>query len=183
MRKRGWNRMEEQGSSLWKDAFLRLSRNAAMFSLLALALIASACFLGPLPWLLHPSNVQDLSRIAEIPSGTIGSARTRLRDSSWRVSHGGHRCRARYGRFPGDWRGVRTGFRLCRGRLDALMMRLVDVLALPFIEAGDYFFLSVDEPARRLTQWFPYDGLVCGNGEPHDRVDSPCSSPSALWAG
>ena len=48
MRKRGWNRMEEQGSSLWKDAFLRLSRNrAAMFSLLALALIASACFLGP----------------------------------------------------------------------------------------------------------------------------------------
>ena len=49
MRKRGWNRMEEQGSSLWKDAFLRLSRNrAAMFSLLALALIAAACFLGPL---------------------------------------------------------------------------------------------------------------------------------------
>ena len=43
MRKRGWNRPEEQGSSLWKDAFLRLSRNrAAMFSLLALALIAAA---------------------------------------------------------------------------------------------------------------------------------------------
>ena len=43
MRKRGWNRTEEQGSSLWKDAFLRLSRNrAAMFSLLALALIAAA---------------------------------------------------------------------------------------------------------------------------------------------
>ena len=42
MRKRGWNRPEEQGSSLWKDAFLRLSRNrAAMFSLLALALIAA----------------------------------------------------------------------------------------------------------------------------------------------
>lgn len=69
MRKRGWNRTEEQGSSLWKDAFLRLSRNrAAMFSLLALALIAAACFLGPLlPWLPHP-NVQDLSRIAESPS-------------------------------------------------------------------------------------------------------------------
>ena len=34
-----WNNTEEQGSSLWKDAFLRLSRNrASMFSLLALAL-------------------------------------------------------------------------------------------------------------------------------------------------
>ena len=69
MKNREWNSMEEQGSSLWRDAFLRLSRNrAAMFSLLALALIVAACFLGPLlPWLPHP-NVQDLSRIAESPS-------------------------------------------------------------------------------------------------------------------
>ena len=43
MKNREWNSMEEQGSSLWKDAFLRLSRNrAAMCSLLALALIVAA---------------------------------------------------------------------------------------------------------------------------------------------
>ena len=40
------------------------------------------------------------------------------------------------------------------GRLDALMMRLVDVLfALPFIVLVIIFSLSVEEPARRLTQW------------------------------
>ena len=91
MRKRGWNRTEEQGSSLWKDAFLRLSRNrAAMFSLLALALIASACFLGPLlPWLPHP-NVQDLSRIAESPSWDHWFGTDQLgRDLLARVMYGG----------------------------------------------------------------------------------------------
>ena len=47
MRKRGCNRPEEQGSSLWKDAFLRLSRNrAAMFSLLALVLDADPWFVS-----------------------------------------------------------------------------------------------------------------------------------------
>ena len=91
MRKRGWNRTEEQGSSLWKDAFLRLSRNrAAMFSLLALALIAAACFLGPLlPWLPHP-NVQDLSRIAESPSWDHWFGTDQLgRDLLARVLYGG----------------------------------------------------------------------------------------------
>ena len=76
MRKRGWNRTEEQGSSLWKDAFLRLSRNrAAMFSLLALALIAAACFLGPLlPWLPHP-NVQEVDALVmEKLNGDGGSS-------------------------------------------------------------------------------------------------------------
>lgn len=69
MKEKRLNVTEEQGSSLWKDAFLRLSRNrAAMCSLAALALIVGACFLGPLaPWLPHP-NVQDLTRIAEGPS-------------------------------------------------------------------------------------------------------------------
>ena len=49
MKKESLNAPEEQGSSLWKDAFLRLSRNrAAMCSLLALVLIVASCFLGPL---------------------------------------------------------------------------------------------------------------------------------------
>ena len=37
-------------------------------TIVVLALIVAACFLGPLlPWLPHP-NVQDLARIAESPS-------------------------------------------------------------------------------------------------------------------
>lgn len=91
MKNREWNSMEEQGSSLWKDAFLRLSRNrAAMCSLLALALIVAACFLGPLlPWLPHP-NVQDLSRIAESPSWQHWFGTDQLgRDLLARVLYGG----------------------------------------------------------------------------------------------
>ena len=160
MRKRGWNRMEEQGSSLWKDAFLRLSRNrAAMFSLLALALIAAACFLGPLlPWLPHP-NVQDLSRIAESPSWDHWFGTDQLgRDLLARVLYGG-RISLLVGVVAtgvslviGVAYGLVSGY--AGGRLDALMMRLVDVLfALPFIVLVIIFSLSVEEPARRLTQW------------------------------
>lgn len=160
MRKRGWNRTEEQGSSLWKDAFLRLSRNrAAMFSLLALALIAAACFLGPLlPWLPHP-NVQDLSRIAESPSWDHWFGTDQLgRDLLARVLYGG-RISLLVGVVAtgvslviGVAYGLVSGY--AGGRLDALMMRLVDVLfALPFIVLVIIFSLSVEEPARRLTQW------------------------------
>ena len=160
MRKRGWNRPEEQGSSLWKDAFLRLSRNrAAMFSLLALALIAAACFLGPLlPWLPHP-NVQDLSRIAESPSWGHWFGTDQLgRDLLARVLYGG-RISLLVGVVAtgvslviGVAYGLVSGY--AGGRLDALMMRLVDVLfALPFIVLVIIFSLSVEEPARRLTQW------------------------------
>ena len=160
MRKRGWNRTEEQGSSLWKDAFLRLSRNrAAMFSLLALALIAAACFLGPLlPWLPHP-NVQDLSRIAESPSWDHWFGTDQLgRDLLARVLYGG-RISLLVGVVAtgvslviGVAYGLVSGY--AGGRLDALMMRLVDVrFALPFIVLVIIFSLSVEEPARRLTQW------------------------------
>mgnify|MGYP003464890932 CR=1 FL=1 len=160
MRKRGWNRTEEQGSSLWKDAFLRLSRNrAAMFSLLALALIAAACFLGPLlPWLPHP-NVQDLSRIAESPSWDHWFGTDQLgRDLLARVLYGG-RISLLVGVVAtgvslviGVAYGLVSGY--AGGRLDALMMRLVDVLfALPFIVLVIIFSLSGEEPAQRLTQW------------------------------
>lgn len=160
MRRRGWNRTEEQGSSLWKDAFLRLSRNrAAMFSLLALALIAAACFLGPLlPWLPHP-NVQDLSRIAESPSWGHWFGTDQLgRDLLARVLYGG-RISLLVGVVAtgvslviGVAYGLVSGY--AGGRLDALMMRLVDVLfALPFIVLVIIFSLSMEEPARRLTQW------------------------------
>lgn len=160
MKNREWNSMEEQGSSLWRDAFLRLSRNrAAMFSLLALALIVAACFLGPLlPWLPHP-NVQDLSRIAESPSWQYWFGTDQLgRDLLARVLYGG-RISLLVGVVAtgvslviGVTYGLVSGY--AGGRLDALMMRLVDVLfALPFIVLVIIFSLSVEEPAQQLTQW------------------------------
>lgn len=150
----------EAGSSLWMDAWRRLSRSrAAMCSLMALVLIFAACFLGPLlPWLPHP-NVQDLARIAESPSRDHWFGTDQLgRDLLARVLYGG-RISLLVGLVAtgvslviGVAYGLVSGY--AGGRLDALMMRLVDVLfALPFIVLVIVFSLSVEEPAARLTQW------------------------------
>ncbi len=152
--------VEQQGASLWRDAFLRLSRNkAAMLALLGLALIFAACFLGPLlPCLPHP-NEQDLSRIAEGPSWQHWFGTDQLgRDLLARVLYGG-RISLLVGVVAtgvslviGVTYGLISGY--VGGRLDALMMRAVDVLfALPFIVLVIIFSLSVEEPARQLTQW------------------------------
>lgn len=121
MKKESLNAPEEQGSSLWKDAFLRLSRNrAAMCSLLALVLIVASCFLGPLlPWLPHP-NVQDLARIAELFPGTTGSAQTSLGGTFWHAccTAAAFPCWWAWSlrRVPGYRRGVWPGFRLWPGQ-------------------------------------------------------------------
>ena len=124
-----------------------------------LALIVAACFLGPLlPWLPHP-NVQDLSRIAESPSWQHWFGTDQLgRDLLARVLYGG-RISLLVGVVAtgvslviGVTYGLVSGY--AGGRLDALMMRLVDVLfALPFIVLVIIFSLSVEEPAQQLTQW------------------------------
>ncbi len=150
----------EQGASLWRDAFLRLSRNkAAMLALLGLVLIFTACFLGPLlPCLPHP-NEQDLSRIAEGPSWQHWFGTDQLgRDLLARVLYGG-RISLLVGVVAtgvslviGVTYGLISGY--VGGRTDALMMRAVDVLfALPFIVLVIIFSLSVEEPSHRLTQW------------------------------
>lgn len=150
----------EQGSSLWKDAFQRLFRNrASMCSLVALVLVFLACFLGPLlPWLPHP-NVQNLARIAEGPSSEHWFGTDQLgRDLFSRVLYGG-RISLLVGLVAtgvslviGVVYGLISGY--AGGRLDALMMRVVDVLfALPFIVLVIIFSLSVEEPSSRLTVW------------------------------
>lgn len=91
-----------------------------------------------LPWLPHP-NVQDLSRIAESPSWGHWFGTDQLgRDLLARVLYGG-RISLLVGVVAtgvslviGVAYGLVSGY--AGGRLDALMMRLVDVLfALPFI--------------------------------------------------
>ncbi len=147
-----------QGNSLWKDAWLRLSRNrAAMASLSFLILMVLACFVLPLfPCIANP-NTTDLNNIAgpccwEHPFGTDQLGRDLLA----RVLYGG-RISLLVGLVAtvvaliiGLVYGLISGY--VGGRTDALMMRTVDVLfALPFIVLVIVFSLSIEEPSRQLT--------------------------------
>lgn len=147
-----------QGNSLWKDAWLRLSRNrAAMASLSFLILMVMACFVLPLfPCIANP-NATDLNNIAgpccwEHPFGTDQLGRDLLA----RVLYGG-RISLLVGLVAtvvaliiGLVYGLISGY--VGGRTDALMMRTVDVLfALPFIVLVIVFSLSIEEPSRQLT--------------------------------
>lgn len=147
-----------QGNSLWKDAWLRLSRNrAAMASLSFLILMVLACFVLPLfPCIANP-NATDLNNIAgpccwEHPFGTDQLGRDLLA----RVLYGG-RISLLVGLVAtvvaliiGLVYGLISGY--VGGRTDALMMRTVDVLfALPFIVLVIVFSLSIEEPSRQLT--------------------------------
>ena len=146
------------GNSLWKDAWLRLSRNrAAMASLSFLILMVLACFVLPLfPCIANP-NATDLNNIAgpccwEHPFGTDQLGRDLLA----RVLYGG-RISLLVGLVAtvvaliiGLVYGLISGY--VGGRTDALMMRTVDVLfALPFIVLVIVFSLSIEEPSRQLT--------------------------------
>ncbi len=149
-----------QGNSLWKDAWLRLSRNrAAMASLSFLILMVLACFALPLfPCIANP-NATDLNNIAgpccwEHPFGTDQLGRDLLA----RVLYGG-RISLLVGLVAtvvaliiGLVYGLISGY--VGGRTDALMMRTVDVLfALPFIVLVIVFSLSIEEPSRQLTAY------------------------------
>ena len=148
------------GNSLWKDARRRLMRNrAAVVSLIFLVLMALACFVLPLfPCIANP-NATDLGNIAascsaEHPFGTDQLGRDLLA----RVLYGG-RISLLVGIVAtivafviGLIYGLISGY--IGGRVDALMMRSVDVLfALPFIVLVIVFSLSIEEPNRQLTNW------------------------------
>lgn len=128
----------EQGSSLWHDAFMRLRRNRlAMVSLAILVFMVAVALLTP--WLApYPYEAQNLSLGASAPSWEHWLGTDVLgRDQLTRVMYG-----ARVSLTVGF---IATGVALCigvlwgtvagflGGRVDALMMRIVDVLyALPF---------------------------------------------------
>lgn len=148
------------GRSLWQDARERLARNrAAMLSLFFLLAMAAACYLLPLlPWLPDP-NQTDLSLIAAPPSPHHLLGTDQLgRDLFARVLYGG-RISLLVGFVAtgvsfviGLAYGLVSGY--AGGRVDALMMRVVDTLfALPFIVLVIVFSLSIEEPSRQLTAW------------------------------
>jgi len=128
----------EQGSSLWHDAWLRLRKNKlAVFGMIALALIALACLLGPV-FSPYGYEQQNLNNTYSPPSAAHWLGTDQLgRDLLTRLLFGGRvslgvglaatfvalTIGVVYGAVAG-WVG---------GKRDAFMMRAVDIMySLPF---------------------------------------------------
>ncbi|HHX83076.1 MAG TPA: ABC transporter permease [Pseudomonadaceae bacterium] len=127
------------GVSLWQDAWQRLKRNRlAMFGLVFLSLMILLCLLAP--WLTpYGYEQQNLRMGAQPPSAAhwFGTD-TFGRDMLTRVLYGGRLSLAvgfiatAVALVIGVSYGALAGY--AGGRVDALMMRLVDILyALPFM--------------------------------------------------
>ena len=130
---------QEQGTSLWQDAWWRLRRNTlAVLSACLLLVMTLACIAGP--WLSpYGYEEQNLLLGAAPPSavhwlGTDGFGR----DLLTRILYGG-RISLMVGLIAtgvalciGVTWGAVAGY--CGGRIDAVLMRIVDILyALPFM--------------------------------------------------
>lgn len=129
----------EKGTSLWEDAWHRLRKNKlAMISLFVLGGIVSLCFLGPEFLRVNPNETELTNRSAP-PSAKHWMGTEYLgRDIFARILHGG-RISLICGLVAtlvsvtiGITWGAVAGY--LGGRVDSLMMRIVDVLyALPFM--------------------------------------------------
>jgi oligopeptide transport system permease protein len=128
----------EAGTSLWRDAWLRLRKNRlAVFGGATLVFMVLFCGVGP--WLSpYTYEQQDFSQYAKPPSAAHWFGTDKLgRDQLTRIMHGG-RVSLGVGLAAtlvsltiGVLYGAISG--LVGGKTDAVMMRLVDILyALPF---------------------------------------------------
>lgn len=164
--------VKSQGSSLWKDAWHRLSKNKpALISLAVLVLILFACFVGPfLPFVKNPTTI-NLANAAADPSAAHWFGTDQLgRDLFSRVLYGGQvsllvgLVATAVAVIIGVIYGAISGY--VGGVLDSVLMRFVDILfALPFLVLVILFALVVDEPASNFTTW-----VIEGTGWPRDRV-------------
>ncbi len=156
----------EPSSSLWKDAAHRLSRNrAAMVSVVALTLIIAVCIILPaIPGLIQNPDLQDLPNKNLGPSVGHWFGTDHLgRDILSRVLSGG-RISIAVGFITtlvsvtiGVCWGALSGY--AGGWLDALMMRVVDILyALPFLIVVILLGKTLDPITGALTTkvvgWF-----------------------------
>lgn len=147
-----------RGRSLWQDAMVRLLRNrAAVVSALFLLCMTLACFVLPLFPCIAPPNTTDLSQLAAPCSWAHPLGTDHLgRDLLARVLYGGRIsllvgvAATGVALVLGLVYGLVSGY--IGGRVDALMMRSVDVLfALPFIVLVIVFSLSIEQPCRELA--------------------------------
>jgi oligopeptide transport system permease protein len=151
----------EKSQSLWKDAFHRLQRNrAAMVSAVLLLLIIGACILLPaIKDLLQDPNAQNLPNKNLPPSAAHWFGTDHLgRDILARVLYGG-RISIAVGLITtlvsvsiGVCWGAIAGY--SGGKVDALMMRIVDILyALPFLIIVILLGKTLEPMTADLTEW------------------------------
>jgi oligopeptide transport system permease protein len=128
----------ERGHSLWRDAWHRLRKNKlALFGMIALAIIATACLLGPWisPYAYSDMNFEDA---AQGPSwkhwfGTDDAGRDLMVRTlvGGRLSLAVGLCATLVALTIGVTYGAVAGY--VGGKIDALMMRIVDIIySLPF---------------------------------------------------
>jgi len=151
----------EKSQSLWKDAFYRLRHNrAAMVSIVVLIVIIAACIVLPaINGILQDPNSQNLPNKNLGPSGAHWFGTDHLgRDILSRVLYGG-RISIAVGLVTTlvavvvgvSW-GAISGY--AGGKLDALMMRMVDVLyALPFLIIVILVGKTLEPFTTNLTNW------------------------------
>ena len=152
--------VKSQGSSLWQDAWHRLSRNRpALVSLAVLIVILAACFIGPFLWFMKSPTEINLANAVAAPSPEHWFGTDQLgRDLFSRVLYGG-RVSLLVGLVAtgvaviiGVIYGAISGY--VGGIVDSVLMRLVDILfALPFLVLVILFALVVDEPSSEFTTW------------------------------
>jgi oligopeptide transport system permease protein len=128
----------EQGTSLWRDAWLRLRKNRmAVFGFVVVALISLASIFGPF-FITHDYDTTNLDRVSQPPSADHWLGTDKLgRDQFSRILYGGRislmvgLCATAVSLTIGVLYGTIAGY--VGGKLDAVMMRIVDILyALPF---------------------------------------------------
>jgi oligopeptide transport system permease protein len=155
----------ERGTSLWRDAWLRLSKNRlAVFGAVVLLVMVVFCFLGPL---LSPYTYeqQDLGLYATPPSAKHWFGTDKLgRDQLTRVMYGGRIslsvgiCATLVSLTIGVLYGSISGF--VGGKTDVVLMRVVDILyALPFTVFVILLMVFTRELASRLNlgaEWTLY---------------------------
>ena len=168
---------EEKGSSPWRDAWHRLRRNrAAMAGLFALLVIGLTCIILPsIKDLLHNPNHTELANRNLKPSGEHWFGTDHLgRDLFARVMYGG-RISIAVGLITtlvavtiGVVWGAVAGY--AGGRLDAFMMRLVDILyALPFLVIIILLSTILQPMTGELTEWAV--NLFAGANAPMKKLD------------
>ncbi|MCU0796434.1 MAG: ABC transporter permease [Akkermansiaceae bacterium] len=151
----------EKGSSLWADAWRRLSKNrAAMISLFLLAAIFLSCLILPaIPGFLSDPGAQNLEMKNFPPSKEHYFGTDHLgRDLFSRIFYGG-RVSIMVGLITtfvsvsiGITWGAISGY--VGGRLDALMMRIVDILyALPFLVIVILLGAVLTPQTEKLTEF------------------------------
>ena len=129
-----------KGTSLWKDSWIRLSKNKlAMASLVVFVFIALLCVCGPWFWFVKDPDQTNLTLRSQPPGSDFWFGSEHLgRDIFSRILHGG-RISLAVGFLAtlvsmtiGVVYGAVAGY--VGGKVDNIMMRIVDVLySLPFM--------------------------------------------------